>query len=104
LVWQDENHPAALYDPASDSWSEAAPPPVGSCEAGTAPIDMGNRLLVYSCRRAAILAKETLEWTEVGIPGTIEQDSAVWTGTDLLVWSRPWPIDGVDVWRWTPPD
>ncbi len=98
LVLWDADHPTMVYSAEFDTWHEAAPIPVGGQDGPPGPVPMDDRyFMVPQDGKCAIFDIETETWSVADLPGSGDESSIVWTGTEFLAWT------GTDAWRFTPP-
>jgi hypothetical protein len=105
FLW-GEDRDVAAYDPATDSWTQVAAPPIlfgDSWDSWTLTLD--DRLLLTLGSEWAISPYSLVydaangTWAIVSLPG---RGQMVWTGHEVLSWGFCCS-GGVDAWRWRPP-
>jgi hypothetical protein len=100
LVWEHMHRPALAFDPSTETWTEIATIPLAGCSP-TSNVVVDHLLVVESCGDAAVFDTQSGSWSRLELPGLIGfAASAVWTGSEVLVWNG-W--DPPDAWRWSPP-
>ena len=99
VAWGFPTILAKTYDEAAEEWIDVGDPPFRGTEGPSGPVVIGSRLLVPVWELGAIYDPATGEWTEVDLPGPVEDINLVWTGTKILAWVG----ERSDAWRWTPP-
>jgi hypothetical protein len=106
FLWGADRDVAA-YDPATDSWTQVAAPPIlfgDSWDSWTLTLD--DRLLLTLGSEWAISPYSLVydaangTWAIVSLPG---RGQMVWTGHEVLSWGFCCS-GGVDAWRFKPPD
>ena len=105
LIWSGRNEVAtvmdgALYDPVSDVWTLLPTSGAPATRSGAVGLWTGDRLLVWGGERNGtylgggaqlrfVNGEPMSKWQEIRIPGepsSRAHHTAVWTGTQMLVW------------------
>jgi hypothetical protein len=107
FLWGGDRDIAA-YDPATDSWTQVAAPPIAfgdSWDSWTLRLD--DRLLLTLGSEWGISPHSLIydatsgTWAMVSLPG---MGQMVWTGEEVLSWGGCCSRSVVDAWRFEPPD
>jgi hypothetical protein len=109
VIWDEENHPAALYSTLHNDWRELPGIPLGGAEGPSGPVPMDeDHFMVPRWGEGAIFDANSDEpranretWTKVALPGQGTDAEIIWTGEEFLAWGI-W--GSFDAWRWAPED
>ena len=100
FMWDDTGGDMVAYDPTTGERRRLASPP--SMDHG--PVVLGERILLPGHMEGALYQPEKDRWSMVTLPGLATENDLVWTGTEVLAWTKCcYGPDQVDAWRWSPP-